>query len=91
MYIQRDPGGLAQGFVDLDLDNSPGLWAATVATYCTIRMVEHPKSKSTKPQNKEGAEDPGFVCQENRDKGTGLSEFGDNQVPHQCVKGSAGD
>ena len=39
MYIQRDPGGLAQGFVDLDLDNSPGLWAATVATYCTIRMV----------------------------------------------------
>ena len=34
----------------------------------------------------------GFVSQENRDKGTGLSEFGDYQVPHQCVgKGSAGD
>ena len=47
--IQRDPGGLAQGFVDLDLRSSPGWWAATVATYCPSRMVEHPKSKSTKP------------------------------------------
>ena len=28
----------------------------------------------------------GFVCQENSDNGTGLSEFGDNQVPHQCVR-----
>ena len=34
--VQRDPSGLAQGFVDL-------------ATYCPIRMVEQPKSKSTKP------------------------------------------
>ena len=33
----------------------------------------------------------GFVSQENRDKGTGLSEFGDTQVPHQCVgKGQQG-
>ena len=33
----------------------------------------------------------GFVCQANSDKGTGLSEFGDNQVPHQCVgKGQQG-
>ena len=31
--VQRDPGGLAQGFVDLDLGLSPGWWAATVATY----------------------------------------------------------
>ena len=38
-----------QGWVDLDLGTSPGWWAATVATYCTSRMVEHPKSKSTKP------------------------------------------
>ena len=31
------------GWVDL------GWWAATVATYCQSRVVEHPKSKSTKP------------------------------------------
>ena len=41
------PRGL--GFDDLDLGSSPGWWAATVATYCPSRMVEHPKSKSTKP------------------------------------------
>ena len=29
----------------------PGWWAATVATYCTSRMVEHPKSKSTQPRS----------------------------------------
>ena len=34
----------------------------------------------------------GFVSQENCYKGTGLREFGDKQVPHQCVgKGSSGD
>ena len=38
--VQLDPGGLAQGFVDLDLGSSPGWWAATVATYCPSRMVE---------------------------------------------------
>ena len=32
-----------------DLGNSPGWWATTVATCCPSRMVEHPKSKSTKP------------------------------------------
>ena len=32
MHIQRDPSGLAQGFVDLDLGSSPVWWAATVAT-----------------------------------------------------------
>ena len=37
------------GWVDLDLGSSPGWWAATVATYCPSRVVEHPKSKSTKP------------------------------------------
>ena len=37
------------GWVDLDLGSSPGWWAATVATYYSSRMVEHPKSKSTKP------------------------------------------
>ena len=36
------------GWVELDL-GSPGWWAATAATYCLSRMVEHPKSKSTKP------------------------------------------
>ena len=56
--IQRDPGGLAQGFVDLDLGSSPGWWATTVATYCPSRMVEHPKSKSAKPC----ARPPGSRC-----------------------------
>ena len=42
--VQGDPGGLAQGFADLDLGSSPGWWAATVATYCPSSMVEHPKS-----------------------------------------------
>ena len=35
------------GWADLDLGSSPGWWAATVATYCPSRMVEHSKSKST--------------------------------------------
>ena len=38
------------GWIDLDLGSSPGWWAATVATYCPSRVVEHPKSKSTKPR-----------------------------------------
>ena len=38
------------GWVDLDLGSFPGWWAATVATYCPSRMVEHPKSKSTQPR-----------------------------------------
>ena len=50
LTLQRDPGGLAQGFVDLDLGSSSGWWAATVATYCPSRMVGHPKSKSTQPR-----------------------------------------
>ena len=37
------------GWVDLDLGSSPGWWAANVATYCPSRVVEHSKSKSTKP------------------------------------------
>ena len=40
------------GWVDLDLGSSPGWWAATVATYCPSREVEHPKSKSTKPSSR---------------------------------------
>ena len=42
------PGGL--GWVDLDLESSPGWWAGTIASYCPSRMVEHPKSKSTQPR-----------------------------------------
>ena len=38
--LQRDPGGLAQGFVDFDLGSSPGWWAATIATYCPSRPGE---------------------------------------------------
>ena len=44
--------------VDLDLRSSPGWWAATVATYCPSRMMEHPKSKSTAPC----ARPPGSRC-----------------------------
>ena len=47
--IQGDSGGRIPRFVDLDFGSSPGWWAAAVATYCPSRMVEHPKSKSTKP------------------------------------------
>ena len=32
------------------LGSSPGWWAATVATYCPSRIVEHIKSKSTQPR-----------------------------------------
>ena len=39
------------GWVDLDLVSSPGRWAAAVATYCPSQMVQHPKSKSTKPRS----------------------------------------
>ena len=28
-YVQRDSGGLAQSYVDLDLGSSPGWWATT--------------------------------------------------------------
>ena len=38
------------GWVDLDLGSPPGWWATTVATYCPSRMVENPKSMSTKPR-----------------------------------------
>ena len=36
------------GFEDEDLGSSPCWWAATLATYCPSKVVEHP-SKSTKP------------------------------------------
>ena len=49
IHVQGGAGGLAVGWVDLDLGGSPGWWAATVATYCPSRMVEHYKSKSTHP------------------------------------------
>ena len=39
------------GWVDLDFGSSPGWWAATVATYCPGRMMEHSKSKSTQPRS----------------------------------------
>ena len=45
---RRLPGYL--GWVDLNLWTSPGWFAATVATYCPNRSVEHPKSKSTQPR-----------------------------------------
>ena len=41
------------GWVDLDLGSSPGWRAATLATCCPSRMVEHPKSMSSKPSLRE--------------------------------------
>ena len=38
------------GWVDSDLGSSLGWRAATVATYCPGRVVEHPKFKSTQPR-----------------------------------------
>ena len=47
--LQGDSGGgRIRRLVDLDLRSSPCLWAATVATYCPSRRMEHPKSKSTR-------------------------------------------
>ena len=39
------------GWVDSELGSSPGWWAATVATYCPSKQVQHPKYKSTQPMN----------------------------------------
>ena len=55
--VQDDSGGLRLGWVDLDLGSSPGWWASSVATYCTSRMVEHPKSNSTQPSRSPAAPD----------------------------------
>ena len=38
------------GWVDSDLGSSLGWRAATVATYCPGRVVEHPKCRSTQPR-----------------------------------------
>ena len=47
--LQSEASGERLGWVDLDLGSSPGWWAASIATYCPCRMVEHPKSNSTQP------------------------------------------
>ena len=44
-YVYGPLGRRLNGF----LDYSGGWWAATVASYCPSRMVEHPKSKATQP------------------------------------------
>ena len=49
--LQGDPEGLGQGYVDLDFGSSLGWWAATIATYCPSRMMEHLKSISTKSRS----------------------------------------
>ena len=48
-------------WVDLDLGSSPGWWATTIATYCPSKMMELPKSKSTKPRYP-GRQRPGADC-----------------------------
>ena len=35
--LQRYSSSLSQGFQDVDLGNSPGLWATSVASYCPSR------------------------------------------------------
>ena len=51
MELQSGAAHHLLGFEDESLGSSPGWRAATVATYlyCTSRVVEHSKSKSTKP------------------------------------------
>ena len=39
------------GWVDLDLGSSLGWWAATIATYCPSRMMEHLIPISTQPRS----------------------------------------
>ena len=56
-FLQSGASGLRLGWVELDLGNSPGWWAASVATYCPSRMVEHPKSNSTQPSRSPDAPD----------------------------------
>ena len=55
--VQSGASGERLGWVDLDLESSPGWWAASVATYCPSRMVEHPKSNSTQPSRSPDAPD----------------------------------
>ena len=47
---QGDPSGGEPGLGWLRFGEFPRLVAATVDTYCPSSMVEHPKSKSTKPR-----------------------------------------
>ena len=49
--VQGVPCPRRHGLGWLRFGEFPGRWAATVATYCLSRMVEHPKSKSIKIQS----------------------------------------
>ena len=55
--LQSGASGERLGWVDLDLGSSPGWWAASTATYCPSRMVEHPKSNSSQPSRSPDAPD----------------------------------
>ena len=46
-----DPEGLGLGYVDLDFGCSLGWCAATIATYCPSRMMEHLIPISTQPRS----------------------------------------
>ena len=39
------------GYVDSDFGSSLGWWAATIATYCPSRMMEHLIPISTQPRS----------------------------------------
>ena len=42
---------MALGWVDFEMDSSPGGWAATVDIYCPSRTVKPPKSESTQTKS----------------------------------------
>ena len=48
--LQGDPGGLGPGYVYLAFGSALGWWAATIATYCPSRMMEHAIPVSTQPR-----------------------------------------
>ena len=49
--VQGEPEGLGLGYVDLDFGSSLGWWAATIATYCPSRMMEHLIPILTQPRS----------------------------------------
>ena len=49
IHIQHYILGFRQGFKDEDLGNSPGWSAATVATYCSSRMVKLTRQINVSP------------------------------------------
>ena len=51
LHVQGHPEGQRPGLGWLHLVSSSGWWAATIATYCLSRMVEHCKSNQDQPNS----------------------------------------